>query len=534
MGPKRYIQNPRGGGASPGTNHPTVRMESEEVAIKLKPREYSVDAVFHMFNTGAAVAEPVCFPKLYRNKSSLFDSPNDFIRFDVWVDGKTARFYEESEVGVFRGFWTRLLSKAGYDSPQREEDRDRRWMVGKTHFRGNGKTTIRVYYEARYEKSYGWDRRSADYIFGTGRHWKGTIGRASFVIDRTELGEPIKVLSEFRCANPAGCSASLRRITQDISAHDIQDLEPEKDSDRLTVTLTSPQELDQLLVSAVSGGRLDEARKLVKEHGARINPEGPKVETPLMSAASRGDWRAAEFLLELGANVNLRGKDGSTALTKALENAHEGRNRHETALFLKSRGAEPTTLAVAAFVGDMDAVRRFIDAGADVDERTPPDGLTPLMAAALGGQRDVAARLLHSGCSVDAKDKKGMTALVKAVRMGQTKVLKVLLNAGADVNVKDDLGHTPLYHAIEPAVQVEVALALLDGGADINARDTRWSRTILMQASNDGSLDAIRLLLDRGAEVNAEDRGGDTALSLAKGAPAETIKKLLRAHGATK
>jgi len=42
-----------GGGAAPKSSHPSIRMDSEVVIIRLGRDVYTVDAVFHFFNTSA-------------------------------------------------------------------------------------------------------------------------------------------------------------------------------------------------------------------------------------------------------------------------------------------------------------------------------------------------------------------------------------------------------------------------------------------------------------------------------------------------
>jgi ankyrin repeat protein len=58
-------------------------------------------------------------------------------------------------------------------------------------------------------------------------------------------------------------------------------------------------------------------------------------ETGLLKAAKCGDLDTCKSMIERGANVNARGKDGKTALTLAAESFHK-----EIMLLLMSSGAD--------------------------------------------------------------------------------------------------------------------------------------------------------------------------------------------------
>ena len=148
-------------------------------------------------------------------------------------------------------------------------------------------------------------------------------------------------------------------------------------------------DLDELMHASMNG-RLEQVRALLKK-GVDVNAQKSFGGTPLMRAAWGGHLEVAKLLVEKGADVNAKNKRGETALTQALSNAWLGRGQLETAKFLKEQGAKPTTLAVAAFVGDVDAVKRFTADGVTVNEKGTLNEPSPLTAAAMGGQAEVVA-----------------------------------------------------------------------------------------------------------------------------------------------
>lgn len=68
----------------------------------------------------------------------------------------------------------------------------------------------------------------------------------------------------------------------------------------------------------------------------------------------------------------------------------------------------PTPLCNAISKGDFEAVKKFVEYGADVNERS--NGLTPLMVAARYNRVDMVEFLLAKGAQLDAKSDNGFTA----------------------------------------------------------------------------------------------------------------------------
>ena len=69
---------------------------------------------------------------------------------------------------------------------------------------------------------------------------------------------------------------------------------------------------------------------------------------------------------------------------------------------------DATPLGTAICKGDIDAVKKFIVYGADVNEKS--NGMTPLMIAARYNKIEIIKLLLSNGANLDAKDEKGFTA----------------------------------------------------------------------------------------------------------------------------
>jgi len=126
-------------------------------------------------------------------------------------------------------------------------------------------------------------------------------------------------------------------------------------------------------------------------------------------------------------------------------------------------------LIKAAWKGDLDAVRTYLDDGADACTRDPVSGLTILQIAAGIANPELVRLLLAAGADVHAADSRaGGSALHKACQGGSVEVVEQLLDAGAFVDaVAPTTGHTPLMDALWFKVP-EIVQLLLDRGATLN------------------------------------------------------------------
>jgi ankyrin repeat protein len=140
--------------------------------------------------------------------------------------------------------------------------------------------------------------------------------------------------------------------------------------------------------------------------GADLDKQDNWGKTPLQKAAQSGLTPVVEAILESGypcdltSAVMLGKRDLAIRLVK--ENPAALKRRHATA----NLWGGDTPLAVAAGQGDLELVKVFLDAGADVNEGTvmPNAGLgkaTALTNAVWGGHKEVVELLLRRGASTE-------------------------------------------------------------------------------------------------------------------------------------
>ncbi|WP_276381016.1 ankyrin repeat domain-containing protein [Flavobacterium sp. H4147] len=87
---------------------------------------------------------------------------------------------------------------------------------------------------------------------------------------------------------------------------------------------------------------------------------------------------------------------------------------------------EGTPLVVAVSKGDIEVVKKFIEYGANVNERS--DDMSPLMTAARYNKVEIIKVLLAAGARPNDKNEKGYTALKYAQLSNATEAIAILKN----------------------------------------------------------------------------------------------------------
>jgi hypothetical protein len=106
--------------------------------------------------------------------------------------------------------------------------------------------------------------------------------------------------------------------------------------------------------------------------------------------------------------------------------------------------APEVSIHEAAIKGDTLAMSQLIAAGANLDEREPSGGSSPLITASLFGQTGVARLLVAAGADVNLQNNDGSTALHTAAFFCHPEIVKLLLESGADRSIRNNSGSTAL------------------------------------------------------------------------------------------
>ena len=182
--------------------------------------------------------------------------------------------------------------------------------------------------------------------------------------------------------------------------------------------------------------RKKETAALLRKHGAKHGS--------IHTAVEGGDIEGVKEFLATGTDVNAKNKFGETPLD--LINGAK-RKRAEIAELLRKHGGKHGTIHSAVGGRDVEAVKEFLAAGADVNVKDMR-GFTPLHWASISAHKEAVELLIANGADVNAKGDGESTPLHYAAFNGHKEMVELLIASGADVNAKDKHGQTPLDRAI--------------------------------------------------------------------------------------
>jgi ankyrin repeat protein len=221
---------------------------------------------------------------------------------------------------------------------------------------------------------------------------------------------------------------------------------------------------------ASAKGHKEIAELLIAE-GAEVNAKNVGGETPLDNAAYWGHKEVAKLLISRGADVNAKDEDGDTPLDLAI-----GRKHPEIADLLRKHGGKTgdwlkagDSIHIAAKVGHIEAVKKHLADGADVNAIGKFRKASPLYMAAYSYNAEATKFLLENGADIHQLDFENETALHTAAYHsyhgeGDVSVVALLVDHGSKINAISDRGLTPLDLAIMTGVPETADLLRKHGG----------------------------------------------------------------------
>ena len=270
------------------------------------------------------------------------------------------------------------------------------------------------------------------------------------------------------------------------------------------------------------------------DNGAALDARDVHGRTPLHIASMWGHHRLIKLLAPTPESLNFKDNDGCTPLYYACKNSHiqcvrkinvqaldvfidlmkVANNDGTTPLSVRT-GSGGTILHVACDFGDINLVKKLLEAGADPNV-TDMFGFTPLMRAVVstsksgvttGVASSIITSLCNSKCSVNAP---------------------FVPSKPSDSNVHYCEGSTALHMAIDEWTDNQLCVrVLLDNGAALDARDVH-GRTPLHIVSMRGHHHLIKLLAPTPESFSLKDNDGSTPLYYAcKNSQLEYIKRFL-------
>jgi ankyrin repeat protein len=266
--------------------------------------------------------------------------------------------------------------------------------------------------------------------------------------------------------------------------------------------------------------------------GAEIDRALPEGETPLMLAARTSGVAAVQVLIERGATVNVVERwQGQTPLMYAA--AHD---RAEVAAALIAAGADMNAKTPRNELPARLPAARF-------NVEFPLGGMTPVLLAARQGATSALRVLIEAGADLETRTPEGLSALVLAIHNLHYDAANLLVDADATLSggalyaVVNARNRVPLIgprtYPTGSVNELDLLAAMLARGADIMDRPplplpdrdpgfgqipTKPVDTALIRAARSADVEAMRLLVTAGADPKlAESDGFNTVIAVTAG-----------------
>lgn len=195
-------------------------------------------------------------------------------------------------------------------------------------------------------------------------------------------------------------------------------------------------------------GNYEIVRYLVEEKKADINIENEYGWTALKYASDEGRLEIVKYLVENGASVDAE----VLTITKNLEVfeylLEQGNLNINSVGYL---GMTALSLASIEY-GNLEMIKYLLEKGADINVKNE-DGSTALMTASMYGNLEIIKYLIENGADINAKDNDGSTALIYASKWGNLETVEYLVKNGADINIKDIENKTALDWAANSRIE---------------------------------------------------------------------------------
>lgn len=161
--------------------------------------------------------------------------------------------------------------------------------------------------------------------------------------------------------------------------------------------------------------------------------------------------------------------------------------------------SQGSALLYAVQKGILSTARRAIQAGANVNMKTPPPDNRPLLSiAAENGHLGLVQLLLNASADVNAIDGKRRSPLLLAADFGHAQIVELLLDHGADPNHMDCYQSTALYFSSISGHAAVVNILLAHDKIDVNVYD-REGETPISAAARECHIEIVEALLAHSA-----------------------------------
>lgn len=295
------------------------------------------------------------------------------------------------------------------------------------------------------------------------------------------------------------------------------------------------------IIAAIDTEHVEVAKYLLGEGGFSVDAADQYGKTGLIAASelqssNQGPLRAelVTLFLSLGANVNLRTSDGSTAINGAAL-----RGKVDTVTTLLAAGADPlipdnlgyTPLLSASKYKSPEVFPVLTDIPIPDPEQSAEYFESALFFSARNGDRELLAAIIDKVRDLNAiEDHSGETPLTLCVRRNHAPVARYLIRRGADASFKNRNDEIPMILAAEKGLNLVVRdlSKAKKNPCSLEVKDAKGNTPLhLAVAAN--QLAVVEDLVSLGADVEAENKFGEIPMDIAEEKKLKDVIKALNA-----
>lgn len=168
-----------------------------------------------------------------------------------------------------------------------------------------------------------------------------------------------------------------------------------------------------------------------------------------------------------------------------MQSGNNNNSRLGNNVEVKSKAETPKIdLQTAIISGNLEAVKKHVEAGTDINMKDQMSGATPLILAATFGKPAIAKALIDAGANLNLKNNEGSTALHAAAFFCRVEIVQMLIDAGADKTIKNKYEATPRETVAGPFAETKpvyemILLQLEPFGLKLDLKELEKTRPVI-------------------------------------------------------
>jgi len=303
----------------------------------------------------------------------------------------------------------------------------------------------------------------------------------------------------------ANIRSAMRRQNEGNASLEFKYFNSEKTLEEYNADIIEVLGVPKVRGSKLIGWAIDGKIKNIREYvdaGGDPDVKDRDGNTMFIHAMKRRNKELVNYLIDSGASLDLMTSRGELAMNIAISLGFDDIAKKMTPLInidkVDARNGM-SALVMASYKGRYGLVNYFIDAGANVTNKTRR-GVTAFLYIVQRGHTEIFNKLIEKGVDINEANNKGETALYISIYKRKFNLAKSLIKKGADLNLASTAGYTPLILAARYKMTA-IATDLINAGCDINVHlKTRNKQSALTFAKSTGNKELLALLIEKGAK----------------------------------